>query len=218
MNAKTLMAIIVAAGMVFGQTGLAGSQWNLQKLNHSSTNIAGYTLRFIADSTAAAHMQCNSCGYRYSASASALSFTQGMCTLAACLINTRENEFTTALSNVTGWKRDGTRLLLMGTADTLMEYLEASTPVLSGKVGPAGSGLFKTAYSVIVVGHVVVVTGPTGVAFRARLFDIRGTCVAASVAGGPVSLNTQGLSKGMFMLRVAPASGAGAQVTLNLVK
>jgi len=79
-----------------------------------------------------AHLHCNGCGYSYTATATAISFDPGMCTMMACEEPDRESEFMTAILSATAWSITGAELTLSKGTTPLLKFTSGSLPALAG--------------------------------------------------------------------------------------
>jgi heat shock protein HslJ len=136
---KMKMAVAIAlllAGGVLAQAGLTGITWTLTTLNGTSVEAGKYTIKFNGNGEASGAVDCNSCGWSYTASGQNITITPGMCTMMACLGPTRDFEYMEALGLAATYAVSGARLFLMKNADTLAAFLD---PAGGARVPLAGA-------------------------------------------------------------------------------
>jgi hypothetical protein len=190
---------------------LANSTWSLEELNHSAANIQGYWLKFIGDTSATVHMQCNTCNYQYALGGQLLTFYFGMkgCTLLICQGNSREGDCESVMLKITRWAVAEHRLYLMDGTDTLAVFSEPSSavgqPALKCQSGQRVTGIcIKQKVGAFIVGS------DKGSIEAVRLINARGVCVRASdrITGNQTVVHTAGLPAGVYIVRVATDKGA----------
>jgi heat shock protein HslJ len=79
-----------------------------------------YTVRFGSDGSVSARVDCNRCGGRYRIEGAALSVNPVLaCTRAACALPSLGNQFTAALTSLSGYIQGGSELELVSAQGTL---------------------------------------------------------------------------------------------------
>jgi heat shock protein HslJ len=133
-RALLLLALtLAAAGGCHGNGGTAPEmlplrtdvQWQLESFQPSAGPIVAvtdpslYTVRFGSDGSVTARADCNRCGGRYRVSGASMTIGPLACTLMACPLPSQGDQFTAALTSVTGYVQTESELLLLHTGGTL---------------------------------------------------------------------------------------------------
>jgi heat shock protein HslJ len=206
MRIVAALFVTAFAGFVFGQTSLTGITWRAQMLNGTSVGTMTYTIKFLAnDSAALGNIDCNSCGWTYRTSGQSITIISGFCTMMACIGQSRAGEYEAALGSATKYAVNNSHLYLMNNSDTLAVFVDEAGPVedLIAKVHPAR--IFE-----IMTKEKAMVVAVSGDAIRlVRLLDMRGKCVSQSSKPNSqyVFLNTTTLPAGIYLLEVTGWSG-----------
>ena len=133
MMKRNSLIILLAAGLMAACESSTSTSdlselqgvWELQAFELDDGSVQevpdpqNYTLRFEADGSVAAKVDCNRCNGSYETEGNSITFGLMACTLAACLPGSLDQQFLAALGSVTSFVRTGAELSMRYAGGTM---------------------------------------------------------------------------------------------------